>query len=262
MNASHYEAHFLPKRLRAWPEPEAVSSVEALAREDIDEAVHAILFRENYVVKVTVPPLCDPLFRRQQEVDEENRAILQCETGRRYTIKEFKEIEKAKLHAKSPRSTFTLRCVSPKKWLKASVRSMRSKIHSTCRPEKLICAEKKHLSDKERKTTDPSQAAFERKFHSSKLSQENQREERKGLVSRGWDGQQEASPTSTIWAKTLRASGSKQPRPRSWAAGEGQRRGRGAQPVERRVMTAEVLAQHLASLQVGAGLGSRGLYHL
>nr|XP_058143681.1 protein FAM228B isoform X5 [Dasypus novemcinctus] len=207
----------------------------ALAREDIDKAVHEILFRENYIVKVTVPPFCDPLFQRQRALDEENRTLLQCETGRRYAIKELKEIEKAKLLVKLPQSAFTLHSVIPKKWLKASVRSMRSKIHGPCRPETLICAEEKHASDKERRPADLSQSAFERQFRSSKLSQETQRDKRRGL-----------------------ALGSRQQRPRSWAPGEGHRRGWGPRSVERRVMTAEVLAQHLASLQVGAGPGSRG----
>eukprot|EP00069_Balaena_mysticetus_P007322 bmy_05484T0 len=31
--------------------------------------------------KVTVPPFCDPLFRRQQELDEERRAVFQYKTG-------------------------------------------------------------------------------------------------------------------------------------------------------------------------------------
>ncbi|XP_077008394.1 protein FAM228A-like isoform X2 [Tamandua tetradactyla] len=316
MNAAPRCERFSPRNSREWPDPESVSVLEALAREDIDEAVRTILCRENYVVKsldtyfqhldifkerkkellhkkwiqnvaeplqqrimekvisytglekakqknfeyylkhtnktdifgdyydpevydpfhmtkkipnygkVIVPPFYDPLFRRQRGVDEENRAILQCETGRRYTIKEFEEIEKSKLHARLPQSAFTLHSVIPKKWLKASVRSMRSKIHSTCRSEKLICAEKKHLSHKEEKATDLSQSAFERQFHSSKLSQESQRDERKGLAMR-----------------------SRPPRPRSWAPGEGPRHGWRPQPADRRVMTAEVLAQHLASLQ-------------
>lgn len=48
-----------------------------------------------------------------------------------------------------------------------------------CSPEKLICAEKKYLPDKEKKTTDLSQVVFERQFHCSKLSQGNNRKEKK-----------------------------------------------------------------------------------
>ncbi|XP_054404299.1 protein FAM228A isoform X3 [Pongo abelii] len=238
---SSYDEHFRPEKLREWPEPESVSLMEVLAREDIDEAVRAILFRENSVVKrldtyfhhldtfkerrkemlhkkwvenvaeplqqrimekvisykelkmkqenveyylqhrhkmVTVPPFVDPLFQRQQEVDEEKRTGLQCETGKRCSIKEIKEIEKARLHASSPYFTFTSHHVIPKEWHKASVRA-RSKTYKYS-PEKLICADKKQKR-KEKKTTDLSQAAFERQFLSSKLSRKNKVGERKGL---------------------------------------------------------------------------------
>ncbi|XP_077816209.1 protein FAM228A isoform X4 [Macaca mulatta] len=213
-----YDQHFRPEKLREWPEPESVSLMEVLAREDIDEAVRAILFRENSVVKrldtyfqhldtfkerrkemlhkkwvenvaeplqqrimekVTVPPFVDPLLQRQQEVDEEKRTGLQCETGKRHSIKEFKEIEKARLHASSPYFTFTSHRVIPKEWHKASARA-RSKTYKYS-PEKLICADKKQKR-KEKKTPDLSQAAFERQFLSSKLSQKNKVGERKDLT--------------------------------------------------------------------------------
>ncbi|XP_018876880.3 protein FAM228A isoform X2 [Gorilla gorilla gorilla] len=281
---SSYDEHFRPEKLREWPEPESVSLMEVLAREDIDEAVRAILFRENSIVKrldtyfqhldtfkerrkemlhkkwvesvaeplqqrimekvisykelkmkqenvkyylqhrhkmVTVPPFVDPLFQRQQEVDEERRTGLQCETGKRHSIKELKGIEKARLHASSPYFTFTSHCVIPKEWHKASARA-RSKIYKYS-PEKLICADKKQKR-KEKKMADLSQAAFERQFLSSKLSRKN---------------------------KVL---GTRQQRPRSWAAGDSQQH-RGPQSVGRRVMTAEVLGQHLASLQKVARQG-------
>uniref|UniRef100_H7C3M9 Family with sequence similarity 228 member A n=1 Tax=Homo sapiens TaxID=9606 RepID=H7C3M9_HUMAN len=262
-----YDEHFRPEKLREWPEPESVSLMEVLAREDIDEAVCAILFKENSIVKrldmyfqhvdtfkerrkemlhkkwvenvaeplqqrimekVTVPPFVDPLFQRQQEVDEERRTGLQCETGKRHSIKELEEIEKARLHASSPYFTFTSHCVIPKEWHKASARA-RSKTYKYS-PEKLIYADKKQKR-KEKKTADLSQAAFERQFLSSKLSQKNKVGERKGLV-----------------------LGTRQQRPRSWAAGDSQQH-RGPQPVGKRVMTAEVLGQHLASLQKVARQG-------
>ncbi|XP_021569167.1 protein FAM228A-like [Carlito syrichta] len=264
-----------------------------LAREDIDEAVHAILFRENYIVKrldtyfqhldifkerrkemlhkkwvknvaeplqqrimekviaykgfekmkqenfeyylkhtnktVTVLPFFDPLFRRQQEVDEEKRATLQYETGKRYSIKELKEIEKARLQARLRQFIFTLRSVSPKARREASARLTRPETCGGNSPEKLICAEKKHQrKEKEKKTTDLSQAVFERQFRSSKLSQKDRGDQKKGLV-----------------------LGTRRQRPRSWAAGDSRQRW-GPQPVARRVMTAEVLGKHLASLQRAA----------
>nr|XP_035128953.2 protein FAM228A isoform X3 [Callithrix jacchus] len=148
---------------RSWP--------EVLAREDIDEAVHAILFRENSVVKVTVPPFFDPLFQRQKEVDEEKRTGLQRETGKDHSIKELKEIEKARLHASPLRFAFTSHSVILKERQKASAR-VRSKTCGKCSPEKLICTEKKHKR-KEKKTTNLSQAAFEKQFLSSRLSRKN-----------------------------------------------------------------------------------------
>ncbi|XP_012308753.2 protein FAM228A [Aotus nancymaae] len=179
---SSYDEHFTPEKLREWPEPESVSLMEVLAREDIDEVVYAILFRENSVVKVIVPPFFNPLFQRQQEVDEEKRTGLQHETGKDHSIKELKEIEKARPHASPLRFTFTSHSVILKERQKASARD-RSKTCGKCSPEKLICTEKKHKR-KEKKTTDLSQAAFEKLFLSSKLNQKNKVGERKGLVSR------------------------------------------------------------------------------
>nr|XP_035128951.2 protein FAM228A isoform X2 [Callithrix jacchus] len=207
---SSYDEHFRPEKLRECPEPEFVSLMEVLAREDIDEAVHAILFRENSVVKrldtyfqhldtskerrkemlhkkwvenvaeplqqrimekVTVPPFFDPLFQRQKEVDEEKRTGLQRETGKDHSIKELKEIEKARLHASPLRFAFTSHSVILKERQKASAR-VRSKTCGKCSPEKLICTEKKHKR-KEKKTTNLSQAAFEKQFLSSRLSRKN-----------------------------------------------------------------------------------------
>ncbi|XP_057165332.1 protein FAM228B-like isoform X3 [Ursus arctos] len=267
--APTYGEHFRPEKLKEWPEPESVAFMEALAREDIDEAVRAILFRENYVAKrldtyfqhvdifkerrkemlhkkwienvaeplqqritekvisyggserkkqenfeyflqhnnkreivfgdlydpevcssfymtkkdpnygkVMVPSFCDPLFRRQQELDEEKRAVFQYKTGKGYTLKEFKDLEKAGLYAKLPQFTLTLHSAIPKERHKASARSVISRAHRKCSSENFTCSEKKCLPDKENKTADLSQTVLERKFHSSKLSQENKRDEK------------------------------------------------------------------------------------
>nr|KAF6446689.1 family with sequence similarity 228 member A [Rousettus aegyptiacus] len=313
---STYDEHFRPEKLKEWPQPESVALMEALAREDIDEAVHTILFRENNVVKkldtyfqhldifkerrkemlhkkwienvaeplqqriikkvisyrgvektkqenfeyflkhadktaivfgdlydpevydpfnmmkkdpnygkVTVPPFYDPLFRRQQETDEERRAILQYKTGKQYTLREFKELEKARADAKLPHFTFGTHSAVPKERQKASATPVRRRPRRKCSPENPTYAKKIYHPD--HTTADLSQTAFERQFHFSKLSPENKRDEKTGL-----------------------ALGTRQYRPRSWAAGEGRHRW-GSQPVERRVMTAEVLAQHLTSLHLG-----------
>uniref|UniRef100_A0AC11E361 Uncharacterized protein n=4 Tax=Caprinae TaxID=9963 RepID=A0AC11E361_SHEEP len=315
--------HFGPEQLEKWPEPESVTLMEALAREDIDEAVYAILFRENCITKrldvyfqhldafkerrkellhkkwtenvakplqerimekvisykalekkkqenfeyflkhtnkteiifgdfydpevynpfymtkkdpnygkVVVPPFCDPLFRRQQEIDEEQRAIFQYTTGKRCTLKEFKELEKARQYARLPQFTFSLHSMVSKERPKASARPVGSKTHSKHSPEKLVCAEEKFPPYKVKMTSDVNQTVFERRFYSSKISQESKRHEKKGL-----------------------ALGTGQHRPRSWAAGEGWQRRR-SQPVDRRAMTAEVLGQHLAALQLGGRMRS------
>nr|XP_027793699.1 protein FAM228A [Marmota flaviventris] len=116
---SNYAEHFSPENLKRWPQPESVPLMEVLAREDIDEAVHAILFRENYVVKAPVPPFCGPLLRRQQKAEEEVRASRRYETGKQYFAKELKET-KDRLHAKWPPFIFTLQNVIPKESQKAS----------------------------------------------------------------------------------------------------------------------------------------------
>ncbi|XP_057353539.1 protein FAM228A [Manis pentadactyla] len=169
----NHDEHFRPEKLKEWPEPESVALMEQLARKDIDAAVHAILFRENYVVKVMAPPFCDPLFRRR-ETDEEKRANFSCKTG--------------KLPGQQP--------------------GPGGNIHQSL--ERHTCLEKKYLPDKEKKATDLCQPVFERQFLSSKLSQENKRDERKGLVSRGvgeqgWGGpvlrtHEVAGTDSSIWA--------------------------------------------------------------
>ncbi|KAM6180029.1 protein FAM228A-like isoform 2-T2 [Erethizon dorsatum] len=179
--------------------------------------------KQPLFLQVTVPPFAGPLFRRQQEADKEKRSGPQNGTGRRYAIKELKETEKTSLCAKLPPFPFPVRSRPPGERRKTSPRSMRPGTHSACSPENFTCAVKKHLSGEEM-TSDPSRIVFERQFWSSRLSREN--------------------PGAA--KKVLRFQ---QQRPRSWAAGDHrQRRG----PVERKVMTAEVLGKHLASLQEAA----------
>ncbi|XP_022369120.1 protein FAM228B-like isoform X1 [Enhydra lutris kenyoni] len=301
-----------PKRSKEWFEPQPLSFMEALAKEDTDAAIQSILYRENYVIKeldkylqhhdflkarrkemlhkrwvdhvahplqkkiiekvgsykkikkrrqdeldgflkhvnkkgnvfiehydpkeydpfymskedlnflkVTIPPFHDPLKKAQYDKDDEKRTLLQCETGKIYTMKEFKEIEKAKLHSRFPRISNSRHFMTPNEWLKLPTTYIESEFCKRSRlkvkmnfndcsfdmkpltrvphsveaqqeekavisnSEKLTCSEKKRLPDKENKNTDPSQTAFERKFHSSKLSQENKRVE-KNCVSSEW----------------------------------------------------------------------------
>ncbi|XP_045665268.1 protein FAM228B-like isoform X3 [Ursus americanus] len=69
-------------------------------------------------LKVTIPPFCDPLKKAQYDKDDEKRTLLQCETGKIYTIKEFKEIEEAKLHSRFPRISNSRHFMTPNEWLK------------------------------------------------------------------------------------------------------------------------------------------------
>ncbi|XP_021088090.1 protein FAM228B isoform X2 [Mesocricetus auratus] len=197
------------KSSKEWLEPQSLSFMEALAKEDTDAAVQSILYRENYVMKeldkylyhhdflnarrkeilykkwvecvadplqkkilekvcshkkikkrrrqeldnflrhlnkkehafiehydpkeydpfymskedpnflkVIMPPFRDPLKKAQYNKDDEKRTLLQCETGKIYTMKEFKEIEKAQLHSRFPSISNSRQCITPNEWLK------------------------------------------------------------------------------------------------------------------------------------------------
>ena len=55
-------------------------------------------------------------------------------------------------------------------------------------PEKPVCAEEKFPPYKVKMTSDVNQTVFQRRFYSSKISQESKRHEKKGLVSRDCGG--------------------------------------------------------------------------
>ncbi|XP_074250824.1 protein FAM228B isoform X1 [Saimiri boliviensis] len=67
---------------------------------------------------VTIPPFRDPLKKAQYDKDNEKRTLLQCETGKMYTIKEFKEVEKAQLHSRFPQISNSRNFMTPNEWLK------------------------------------------------------------------------------------------------------------------------------------------------
>ncbi|XP_045045219.2 protein FAM228B isoform X2 [Desmodus rotundus] len=69
-------------------------------------------------LKVTIPPFCDPLKKAQCDKDEEQRILLQCETGKMQTMKEYKEVEKAKLHSRFPRISNSRCFMTPNEWLR------------------------------------------------------------------------------------------------------------------------------------------------
>ncbi|XP_063087737.1 protein FAM228A [Cavia porcellus] len=280
-----------PELLRAWPGPTSASDMEALARADIDQAVHVLLSRESYVVRsldsylqhldmfkkrrkemlhkkwvetvaeplrqriaekvtllrgrektkqenadyhcnharksVTVPPFAGPLFQRQQKAEEEKKSGPRDGTGRRCSTKELKHTDKAGLRARLPQGPSPGLRRPPEAWYDTA---RRPGAHSACMqavasPELLTGAEEQLLQGEEL-TSDLSQILFERQFRRSRLSRE----------------------TTGAAEKVL---GAQQQRPRSWAAGDHRQR-RGSLSARGGAMTAEVLGQHLVSLQAAA----------
>ncbi|OBS72026.1 hypothetical protein A6R68_13401 [Neotoma lepida] len=235
---SNCDAHFSVEKLKEWPEPESVSLMEVT--EDIDEAVYAILFRENYIVKTKASPLTECMFRRQQELREAKGTSYRPSTGKQNdTQKEHtKGTRKAPHFGRSPQFMHAYHGIVPKEKQRASAPIVRNKHSGIYRygiarevsySEKPFFTSKSHLLQDE-KTPSLSQLAFERQLRSSKLRQEN-KETEKGRVSR-----------------------TRPQRPRSWAAADS-RHLMGLPAVGRRVMTAELLAEHLASLQGTARSG-------
>uniref|UniRef100_A0A4W2IIE4 Family with sequence similarity 228 member B n=1 Tax=Bos indicus x Bos taurus TaxID=30522 RepID=A0A4W2IIE4_BOBOX len=197
------------KSSREWLEPQPLSFMEVLAKEDVDTAIQSILYRENYIIKeldkclkhhdflnarrkeilykrwvdhvadplqkkiiekvtsykkikkrrqeeldgflkyvnkkgnafiehydpkeydpfymnrenpnflkVTIPPFRDPLKKAQYDKDDGKRILLQCETGKIYTMKEFKEVEKAKLHSRFPGISNSRHLMTPNEWIR------------------------------------------------------------------------------------------------------------------------------------------------
>ncbi|XP_070148439.1 protein FAM228B isoform X5 [Ovis canadensis] len=133
------------KSSREWLEPQPLSFMQVLAKEDVDAAIQSILYRENYIIKgnafiehydpkeydpfyvnkedpnflkVTIPPFRDPLKKAQYDKDDGKRILLQCETGKIYTMKEFKEVEKAKLHSRFPGISNSRHLMTPNEWIR------------------------------------------------------------------------------------------------------------------------------------------------
>ncbi|XP_051830024.1 protein FAM228B-like [Antechinus flavipes] len=82
---------------------------------------------------VTIPLFRDPLLQAQQDRDEENRAIRQCETGKIYTMKQFKELERAEQLAKLPQSSLARQNVGPHEWLRVPFGYMESEFRQKSR---------------------------------------------------------------------------------------------------------------------------------
>uniref|UniRef100_A0A7N9CWN9 Family with sequence similarity 228 member B n=1 Tax=Macaca fascicularis TaxID=9541 RepID=A0A7N9CWN9_MACFA len=83
-------------------------------------------FLKHVNKKVTIPPFRDPLKKAQYDKDNEKRTLLQCETGKIYSIKEFKEVEKAQLHSRFPQISNSRHFMTPNEWLKLPTRYIES----------------------------------------------------------------------------------------------------------------------------------------
>ncbi|XP_040586829.1 protein FAM228A isoform X2 [Mesocricetus auratus] len=174
-------------------------------------------------------PLCECLLRRQQELREAKGASYQHGTGKQNdTQKTPKGTGKAPLFSRPPQAMLIPRAVAPKERQRTSARSVLNKSsdksRGTCSSEKLVCTSKPHLSREA--TSSPSQLAFERQFRSWKLSQEIKEAEKQGPVL----GTREAADSQ---------------------------HSQGPSALGRKVMTAELLGKHLASLQ---GVARSGLH--
>ncbi|XP_021109205.1 protein FAM228B isoform X2 [Heterocephalus glaber] len=77
-------------------------------------------------LKLIIPPFHDPLKKAQYDKDDEKRTLLQCETGKIYTMKEFKEVEKARLRSRFPKICSSRHFMTPNEWLKLPTRYIES----------------------------------------------------------------------------------------------------------------------------------------
>ncbi|XP_072623671.1 protein FAM228B isoform X5 [Vulpes vulpes] len=111
-----------PKSSKDWLEPQPLCFVEGNAfieHYDPKEYDPFYMSKEDpNFFKVTIPPFRDPLKKAQYSKDDEKRTLLQCETGKIYTMKEFKETEKAKLHSRFPSISNSRHFMTPDEWLK------------------------------------------------------------------------------------------------------------------------------------------------
>ncbi|XP_040586827.1 protein FAM228B isoform X3 [Mesocricetus auratus] len=251
------------KSSKEWLEPQSLSFMEALAKEDTDAAVQSILYRENYVMKeldkylyhhdflnarrkeilykkwvecvadplqkkilekvcshkkikkrrrqeldnflrhlnkkehafiehydpkeydpfymskedpnflkVIMPPFRDPLKKAQYNKDDEKRTLLQCETGKIYTMKEFKEIEKAQLHSRFPSISNSRQCITPNEWLKVPMSYIESEFCKKSRNKGLSSLDSEALCLQEGKSSSSKGISSEGHHSSADLCQE------------------------------------------------------------------------------------------
>ncbi|ELK14026.1 UPF0638 protein B [Pteropus alecto] len=204
------------KSSKEWLEPQPLSFMEELAEEDIDAAIRSILYREHYVIK--------ELDKRLQHHDFLN--------ARR----------KEMLH---------------KRWVDNVAHPLQKKIiEKVCSHN--IKQKRQEELDNFLKYVNKKGNAFIEHYDPKEYDPFYMtKEDLNFLKALAREDIDEAVHTILFRENNVvKALGTRQYRPRSWAAGEGRRRW-GSQPVERRVMTAEVLAQHLISLHLGVREGNQ-----
>ncbi|XP_056680940.1 uncharacterized protein LOC103101241 isoform X2 [Monodelphis domestica] len=100
------------------------NSVGYVSLETYDSKIYDPFYMMNKdpcYLKVILPPFHDPLLKAQDDRDEENRVLLECERGKIYTMKKFRDAEKAELLAKLPQTATVIRQnMGPNEWLAIS----------------------------------------------------------------------------------------------------------------------------------------------
>ncbi|XP_044512656.1 protein FAM228B-like [Gracilinanus agilis] len=115
--------------------------------------------KDPYYLKVMVPPFLDPLLKAQRDRDQENRVLLQCERGKTYTLKMFRDTEKAELLARLPQSSLTRQNIGPNDWLAISAGYVESDL---CKKSRLkVKVDRNRISWALRKAFYPSEAESE-----------------------------------------------------------------------------------------------------
>ncbi|XP_009440385.3 protein FAM228B isoform X2 [Pan troglodytes] len=128
-------------------------------------------------LKVTIPPFHDPLKKAQYDKDNEKRTLLQCETGKIYSMKEFKEVEKVQLHSRFPQISNSRHFMTPNEWLKLPTRYIESEFCRRRRNKGSSFLEREPLCYQEGNNPSAKEAISEGYFSSLSLSQEREEDQ-------------------------------------------------------------------------------------
>ncbi|KAL1783523.1 hypothetical protein HispidOSU_021562 [Sigmodon hispidus] len=145
-----------------------------------DNNISVSYFEDAFRFETKASPLCECLFRRQQELREAKGTSYQLggiAEKQSDTQKEPKGTGKTPLFSRSPRFMLASHDITPKDKQRTCAQFVRNKPSSMYSSEKLVSTSKSYLPQEE-KTFSLSQLAFERQFRSSKLRQENKETEK------------------------------------------------------------------------------------